>query len=196
MTEPNDEQYKEVQFAPPQELKLSRIETEGYILDIGGGGEGVLGQLEGTRVVAIDIRKEELEEAKVGKYLRIVMDATDLQFLDSSFATVTAFFSMMYMKEETMIQVFQEIYRVLASGGEFWLWDLIIPKQYDDSKKVYAIMLKILLPDREIGTGYGCPWTDREQNVTLFKKMGTDVGLKLVEEVVNDTTFFLKFRKE
>lgn len=35
----------------------------GSILDIGGGGEGVIGQLYGQQVVAIDKLQEELDEA-------------------------------------------------------------------------------------------------------------------------------------
>ncbi|MFW9920117.1 MAG: class I SAM-dependent methyltransferase [Candidatus Thorarchaeota archaeon] len=195
MADDSEDKYKEVQFVPPQEIELKRIDTEGYLLDIGGGGEGVIGQLEGTRVVAIDMRKEELEEAKIGDYLRIVMDATDLQFLDGSFSTVTAFFSMMYMNDETKRMVFKEASRVLVPGGEFRLWDLIVPKQFDENKKVYAVMLKIHLPDREIETGYGCPWATREQDVVLLKKLGQDAGLEVVEESVDEHTFFLKYRK-
>jgi hypothetical protein len=63
----------------------------GFILDIGGGGEGVIGQLKGKDVVAIDFKEEELLEAADGP-LKIIMDAKDLKFLDESFPTVTAFF--------------------------------------------------------------------------------------------------------
>lgn len=81
------------------ELEVQDFESDGFILDIGGGGEGVIGRLKGRDVVAIDIRKEELEEAVDGP-LKIVMDARDLKFLDGSFNTVTAFFSLMYVKNQ------------------------------------------------------------------------------------------------
>jgi ubiquinone/menaquinone biosynthesis C-methylase UbiE len=71
---------------------------EGRILDNGGGGEGVIGQLKGEIVVAIDLKKSELESGiKSGdtKSLKIIMDATNMKFIDNSFKTVTAFFSMM-----------------------------------------------------------------------------------------------------
>jgi hypothetical protein len=38
----------------PQSLTLKPVETPGWILDLGGGGEGVIGRLCGERVVAID----------------------------------------------------------------------------------------------------------------------------------------------
>ncbi|MGY5853931.1 MAG: class I SAM-dependent methyltransferase [Candidatus Thorarchaeota archaeon] len=191
----SEDKYKHVHFIDPQEVTLEKIDSSGYLLDIGGGGEGVIGQLEGTRVVAIDNRKDELEEASVGEYLRVVMDATDLQFLDSTFSTVTAFYSMMYMSMETKRKVFEEVYRVLTSGGEFLLWDMNIPEQFDDSKSVYAIMLQIHLPDRTIGTGYGCPWADREQDSSDFKELGTELGFEVFEESVSESIFQLRFKK-
>ncbi len=96
----------------------------GFILDIGGGGEGVIGQLRGKDVVAIDFRKEELLEASDGP-LKIIMDAKDLKFLDESFKTATAFFSLMYLKEkEDQLKVFREVARVLKPGGKFHIWEI------------------------------------------------------------------------
>ncbi|MFC1879420.1 class I SAM-dependent methyltransferase [Chloroflexota bacterium] len=78
-----------------QKVKVHDFESSGHILDIGGGGEGIIGILKGEKVIAIDPRKRELEEAADGP-LKIVMDARDLFFLDSTFNTVTAFFTLMY----------------------------------------------------------------------------------------------------
>ena len=69
-----------------------------------------------TQVVAIDLSKRELEEAPAGP-LKIVMDATDLKFLDASFPTATAFFSLMYMCPEIQQRLFAEVPRVLAPGA-------------------------------------------------------------------------------
>ena len=49
-------------------------------MDIGGGGRGVIGELKGKQVIAIDINKRELEEAPDGP-LKVVMDATDYRIL-------------------------------------------------------------------------------------------------------------------
>ena len=38
-------------------------ELQGKILDIGGGGEGIIGRLYGPQVIAIDYRQDELDEA-------------------------------------------------------------------------------------------------------------------------------------
>ncbi|TFF89622.1 MAG: methyltransferase domain-containing protein, partial [Promethearchaeota archaeon] len=72
-------------------LDLVKIDLNGRILDIGGGGEGVIGQLKGAQVVAIDLRADELMEAADGDYLKVIMDAKQLKFLDDYFDTITAF---------------------------------------------------------------------------------------------------------
>ena len=41
-------------FLNPISMELKSIETDGLVLDIGGGGEGIIGKLNGTQVVAID----------------------------------------------------------------------------------------------------------------------------------------------
>ena len=82
-----------------QEVTVHDFESLGYILDIGGGGEGIIGILKGEKVIAIDLWKRELEEAADGP-LKLIMDARDLQFLDSTFNTVTAFFTLMYLKSK------------------------------------------------------------------------------------------------
>ena len=66
-------------------------EFNGKILDIGGGGEGVIGRLYTNQVVAIDIRQDELDEAPPG-FEKILMDATHLKFSDNSFDHVTSFY--------------------------------------------------------------------------------------------------------
>lgn len=194
MSDPNDDKYKDVQFTPPQEITLERIQRDGYILDIGGGGEGIIGQLEGERVVAIDVREDELKEAADG-FLKIVMDAKDLKFLNESFSTVTTFFSMMYMNSDDQREVMEEIYRVLKPGGELLLWDLVVPTRFDEGKKVYAIFLKIYLRDKSIETGYGCPWEHRVQDASHIKDTAFAVGLEITEEVIEEHKFYLRFRK-
>ena len=80
-------------------LDLEEFSHQGLILDIAGGGEGVVGQLMGDAVIAIDYQEEELLEAADGP-LKVIMDARELKFLDESFQVVTAFFAFMYFKTE------------------------------------------------------------------------------------------------
>jgi hypothetical protein len=82
-----------------QQVRIQEFDVSGPILDLGGGGEGIIGRLKGNQVVAIDISRRELEESPEGP-LKIIMDATDLKFLDASFNLVTAYFTMMYIPGE------------------------------------------------------------------------------------------------
>jgi len=116
-----------------QTIEISPIKTSGLILDIGGGGEGIIGKLNGEQVVAIDKRQSELEETE-NKALKIVMDATDLKFLTETFTVATAFFTMMYIPNDLKQRVFEETYRVLKKGGCFYIWDANIPEKIDDKK--------------------------------------------------------------
>ncbi|MCW3980177.1 MAG: hypothetical protein NWF11_01740 [Candidatus Bathyarchaeota archaeon] len=43
----------------PQSIEIESLKTDGLILDIGGGGEGVIGKLNGKQVVAIDTSERE-----------------------------------------------------------------------------------------------------------------------------------------
>ena len=63
-------------------------DLKGSILDIGGGGEAVIGQMCGNRVTAIDNCQEEIDEAP-DCCTKLLMDAGELSFSDGSFDNVT-----------------------------------------------------------------------------------------------------------
>ena len=77
-----------------QSIKLNPVGTKGFILDIGGGGEGVIGKLNGRGVVAVDTNERELQETE-NMALKAVMDATNLKFLPQSFDVCTSFFTLL-----------------------------------------------------------------------------------------------------
>ncbi|MFB0566640.1 MAG: class I SAM-dependent methyltransferase [Candidatus Aminicenantaceae bacterium] len=177
-----------------QEVTVKDFDPEGYILDIGGGGEGVIGQLKGQQVIAIDISKRELEEAPPGP-LKIVMDARDLKFLDNSFQTATVFFTFMYIKGADHQKVFEELFRVLATGGRLFIWDVIFPKLIDEKKEVALFPLKVILPNKEITTGYGVHWPEKEQGLLHYLKLAEKTGFKVIAKDDNGKWFYLELRK-
>ncbi len=177
-----------------QKCKVKDFETSGWILDIGGGGEGIIGRLKGSMVIALDLKKEELEEAPAGP-LKLIMDATKLQFLDNTFDTVTAFFSLMYFTIETRPQAFQEVVRVLNSGGRFHLWDVTIPPQTDPEKIWFVVPLTIQLPNEEVQTGYGVSWKGREQTLEDYLQLAQQNGLKVISQQTTNHIFYLELEK-
>lgn len=113
-------------------MKISiQHDLNGSILDIGGGGEGVIGQIYGHKVIAIDNRQEELDEAPDCCEKRL-MDATDLLFSDESFDNVTFFYSLMYMTKDTQKKAINEAVRVLKQGGRLLIWDSQFPVAHPD----------------------------------------------------------------
>ena len=185
-----------IRFFETQTVQVHDFASTGFILDIGGGGEGIIGILKGQDVIAIDLRKEELEEAPPGP-LKIVMDATDLQFLDGAFATATAFFSLMYLKSrEDQQKVLEEVSRVLAPGGQFLVWDVSVPQRPEgEEREVYAAMLQVSVGDQTIGTGYGQPWPPETRDLAYYLDLAAEVGFHVVEQRQDGRLFFLHLRK-
>ncbi|MCR5811793.1 MAG: class I SAM-dependent methyltransferase [Lachnospiraceae bacterium] len=106
-------------------------ELHGHILDIGGGGEGVIGRVYGPLVTAIDNSPEELAEAPEG-FEKLVMDACNMRFPDASFDHVTAFYSFLFISKDRHAQVISEITRVLRPGGELHIWDCEVASAYPE----------------------------------------------------------------
>jgi ubiquinone/menaquinone biosynthesis C-methylase UbiE len=175
-----------------QSIELSPIESDGFILDVGGGGQGIIGKLNGKQVVAIDKNERELEETQ-NEALKIVMDATDLRFLSHSFDVCTSFFSLMYVPKSSHLKVFKEAHRVLKDKGRLLLWDVKIPDKFEDYK-AFMVRLRVRLPHEEIEVGYGVKW--QEQNIEYFKELAEKAKFKISNEWNNGEIFYLEMSKE
>lgn len=181
-------------FFEEQEVIVSDIDAPGYILDIGGGGEGVIGRLKGERVVAIDPNRRELDQAPAGP-LKIVMDATDLRFLDGAFSAATSFFTLMYIKGSDHQKVFGEVFRVLQPSGRFFIWDVIFPLRLDPEKDVAVVSLLVKLPDEEIAAGYRHLWPVEGRDLSYYMRLAKDAGFNVVAQDVKDRAFFLELQR-
>lgn len=158
-------------------IKLIKEKDAGKVLDIGGGGEGFIGNIYGSNAVAIDIREDELLETK-NDALKIVMDAKNMTFVDESFDTVTLFYSLMYMKESTKEAVLKEAYRVLKYNGNLYIWDNELPSYQGGEKDVYVSQLQVDYDDHVTSTGYGIGLSDGQSfdKITMdLKTCGFDI---------------------
>jgi SAM-dependent methyltransferase len=179
---------------PKLEVGLPDFPADGLILDIGGGGEGVIGQLKGQQVVAIDLLKQELDEAPGQPLLKIVMDARELKFTDASFSTATVFFTFMYIAPGDHEKVFRELHRVLRPGGRVLVWDPIFPATHDPTKRGIAFPIHVRLPAKEINTGYGVPFRDG-QGAEHFASLAATTGFDVVSRRNEAGWFFLELKK-
>ena len=172
-------------------IETSPIKSNGFILDIGGGGEGIIGKLNGSQVIAIDTNKRELIETR-NDALKVVMDATGLKFPPKSFDVCTAFFSLMYIPKSKHTKIFEEVFRVLKETGRFYIWDVNIPENVA-GYSIFVVNLLVKLPNAEIRTAYGTKW--RVQNIEHFKELANHTGFKVTQELSTHEVFRLETRK-
>ena len=165
-------------------------ELRGRILDIGGGGEGVIGRLYTRQVTAIDNRQEELDEAPDG-FEKVLMDATRLQYEDEVFDNATFFFTLMFMDAEEQQQAIRETARVLKSGGEIHIWDCDIPSAYPEP---FCVDVEVQLPAEHISTTYGVGKLGTQDMFSIIKTC-EEAGLTLMTHTENRDGFHLVLRK-
>lgn len=170
-------------------LILNR-DLSGHILDIGGGGEGVIGRLYQAQVVAIDHRQEELDEAPDG-FEKIRMDATDLQFPAAAFEHVTFFYTLMFMDADVQRKAIAESARVLTPGGLLHIWDCTIASAYPEP---FCISLDIQLPTERLSTTYGVGKLGT-QDANSVASLCVETGLILVEQQTGPDGFHMVWEK-
>jgi ubiquinone/menaquinone biosynthesis C-methylase UbiE len=105
---------------PLQEIRLNSLPSDGLIIDIGGGGEGLLSRLEKDRVCVVDINLNKIREAQIyGAHAQwAVSDGRNLCFRTGSFDIATLWFSLGYMRNwNTKELVMREVQRVLKPDG-------------------------------------------------------------------------------
>jgi SAM-dependent methyltransferase len=186
---------EEVWMAQRQVVPVDDFPARGLILDIGGGGWGVIGQLKGRQVVAIDISDQELLEAPPGPLLKIIMDARRLQFLDNTFPTATVFFTFMFIGPWDHEAVFRELLRVLVPGGRLLIWDAVLPKLEDPKKKYALFPVHFKLPDKEIDASYGTYLVSGGQGLAHFEELAAKTGFVTVAKRSAQDWFFLELIK-
>ena len=165
-------------------------ELNGRILDIGGGGEGIIGRLYQAQVTAIDRCQQELDDAPDG-FEKIKMDATHLDFPPDSFDHVTFFFTMMFLSQREQPQAVAQAVRVLKPSGKLHIWDCDIASAYPEP---FCIDLEIQLPYERISTTYGIGKLGGQSQASITR-ICTDAGLKLTHSHPLSDGFYLCFQK-
>lgn len=162
----------------------------GSILDIGGGGEGVIGRIYGAQVIAIDNRQEELDEAPSGFEKRL-MDASALAFADGVFDHATSFFTFMFMDSDTQRAAIREAARVLKPHGHLHIWDAEIESAYPVP---FCIDLCVDAAGQSLHTTYGIGKLD-VQSAESLRLFCLESGLVPLRQETMGDCFYLIFEK-
>ena len=174
-------------------VKVSLKRLEGFIVDIGAGGEGVIAKTCGRNTVGVDINKREIDEARSRGSLAhwVLCDGCSMPFRNGSFDVATFFFSLMYIETPKRKRaVFVETKRVLKPDGLLCLWDAIIREKPD----LYVVFVEINLPDgEEIFTGYGVSGINSKLINFSFTKGNVDsfsfASIRLLHSKIITTLF-------
>ena len=166
-------------------------DLKGSILDIGGGGEAVIGQIYGNRVTAIDNCQEEIDEAP-DCCTKLLMDARKLSFHDGSFDNVTFFYTLMYMTKETQRKAICEAARVLKAKGKMCIWDCTILSAYPDP---FVVDLDIQTVNKRIHTSYGIVKQDTQSSDSVSQLL-KDAGLHIISLNAEGGQFSIQCIKE
>lgn len=105
---------------PLQRIELRGLPGSGKIIDVGGGGEGLVSRIGGTQVCAVDIDMNKIREAQIhGLSSQLLLAAAQtLPVKDSSFDMATLWFSLGFMRDwPAKEQVVDEVARVLKPEG-------------------------------------------------------------------------------
>jgi ubiquinone/menaquinone biosynthesis C-methylase UbiE len=160
---------------PDQNINLRQLSGKGLILDIGGGGEGLVSRIEGERVCALDIRMSEIREAQIHGHSSnwFVADGANLCFKDEVFDIVTLWFSLGYISDwNTKREVLEAAHRVLKKSGRL----SIMASHISGSNERFIFWATFTLPD---GTrskiGYGVKG-DQNQTLPRILELVTKVG--------------------
>ena len=168
-------------YEPPvQIIHLEKIERRGIIIDIGGGGEGLVSRIEGSRVFAVDIQMDEIREAGIHDPPSnwFVADGMNLPFRNEMFDICTMWFSLGYMKDWLVKRtVLQEVYRVLKKDGLV----SIIAMKIDCEEEKLVFKVDYYFPDGTPSrTGYGVRG-NQNQTIETISRLLDEIGFTIVE---------------
>jgi ubiquinone/menaquinone biosynthesis C-methylase UbiE len=177
-------------------ISLEHFNPQGRILDLGGGGEGVISLFGRPDQVSIDMRMDELREAPMGPQ-KVVMDARRLALPAESLDTATAFFSLMYISDtHDLVRLFAEAHRVLRPGGTLHIWDVNLPDIRLEGTEYVVIQLEIKTPAATIRTGYGASWPDAPREENDYIEMAEKAGFRVLLTQRDQQTFYQEYQRE
>ncbi|TFG04911.1 class I SAM-dependent methyltransferase [Candidatus Thorarchaeota archaeon] len=179
---------------PVLRIPLKHIPDEGRVLDIGGGGEGLVSRLEGKRVCAVDVLLNKIREARIYSVESqwIQSDARALAVRDRVFDTVTCWFSLSYLPEgDAKRQVLTEANRVLKRSGMLSVIGMSIPGE----TVKHVLDAEFVLPDNYISKMSYAVSGNQEQTMESLINLGQEIGFQIQQASDHEYWFELTMRK-
>ena len=180
---------------PLQQINLEDLSDSIRILDIGGGGEGLVSRIAGTRVCAVDYRMSEIQEAQIHNPPAnwFVADGCSLPFKGESFDLCTLWFSLGYMSTLTIKrQVIQEAYRSLKQNGII----AILASRIDCDDERFIFHALFTLPDGTLSkVGYGVRGK-QNQTASSICSLLKEIGFEDIQAEDYEWWFKIKAIKE
>lgn len=173
---------------PLQEIRLNSLPSDGLIIDIGGGGEGLVSRLEKDRVCVVDISLNKIREAQIygAPAQWVVSDGRHLCFRTGSFDIATLWFSLGYMRSwNTKELVMREVQRVLKPEGLLSILGAKIVRSEDR----FLFNARFTFPDGDVSqVGYRLTG-NQNQSLTSTVRALEDTGLVVLDSKDNGHWF-------
>jgi ubiquinone/menaquinone biosynthesis C-methylase UbiE len=181
----------DLHIVPLQEIHLERISSKGPILDVGGGGEGLVSRVEGSRVCSVDIKMNKIREAHIygSDNQWIASDARRLCFAENSFSVTAVWFSLGYFGDwQSKKRLFSEIKRVLEPEGVV----SIIASRIDCKEERFLFNARFLFPDGDTSqVGYQVKG-NQEQTIEATQAALEEFYFKVTKIKDNEHWFMLE----
>jgi ubiquinone/menaquinone biosynthesis C-methylase UbiE len=175
---------------PLQEISFKRLGRTGLVLDVGGGGEGIVSRIEGSRVCAIDINLNEIREAQIygSSPQWLACSGESLPFRTAVFETATIWFSLDYVADWKMKRaIMREVFRVLRKEGSLSLMSSKIICR----EAKFVLRMRYTLPDGSVyQTGYGVKG-NQGQTADRISDIAEQTGFHITNKDDNGHWFYI-----
>lgn len=164
---------------PIQPISLEHIPGRNPILDIGGGGEGLVSRLEGHRVCAVDIRFDKIQEARLydPHSQWILANACSACFRDASFNIATFWFSLAYFHSfESKLVAVTEAYRCLKEDGLL----SVIAAKITNKEERYIFNARFTFPNGSVSQIGFAVRGRQSQNMATVGKLVKNAGFRII----------------
>lgn len=163
---------------PIQEVHLPVV-PPGLILDVGGGGEGIVSRLAEKNACIVDVNLDKIREAQIyGADVEwFACDGQSLCFRSSTFDSATLWFSLAYFSSRMDKELaLLEVSRVLRKRGILSILGMLI----EDTCETMTFNGHFIYPDGYVSRMSYRVKGNQQQNLGIIKKLVEESGFNAV----------------